>query len=311
MQSIAQNNQTINGVLTVNTSGTSNTIRVENDIAGEEATIRFRSKPSNGSGWLHSDISSFATGYNTGFLGFKVPHNNTFGSGFDMIINHSGNVGIGTVTPSDKLHLVGSNPTLRLSSSTYYGGTGNDLNAVISTIKFSNRDDNHNYRAEIRGLLTGGWDTSVGLAFTTHSGGEQVERVRINHDGTVGIGTANTFGYQLAVNGTIGSTEVKVENTSAWPDFVFDNGYDLLTLEEVEQHINENGHLPEIPSEAEVTENGINLGEMNAKLLQKIEELTLHLIQEHKNTQELSKKIERLENELTTLKNEQKAKTSD
>ncbi len=59
-------------------------------------------------------------------------------------------------------------------------------------------------------------------------------------------------------------------------DFVFENDYELRTLEEVEQHINEKGRLPEIPSETEVTENGINLGEMNAKLLQKIEELTLY-----------------------------------
>lgn len=76
-----------------------------------------------------------------------------------------------------------------------------------------------------------------------------------------------------------------------WSDFVFENDYDLPTLEEVEEHIAENGHLPEIPSEAEVTENGINLGEMDAKLLQKIEELTLYLIEQNKEIKELKKEI--------------------
>ncbi len=129
--------------------------------------------------------------------------------------------------------------------------------------------------------------------------------------GNVGIGTANTFGYKLAVNGTIGSTEVKVENTSSWPDFVFDNDYELPTLEEVEQHIAENGHLPEIPGEAEVAENGINLGEMNAKLLQKIEELTLYMIEQNKQNQAQQKEleaqsalIEQLKNEVSALKSE-------
>jgi len=68
-------------------------------------------------------------------------------------------------------------------------------------------------------------------------------------------------------------------------------------LEEVENFILENNHLPEIPSEVEVTGNGINLGEMNAKLLQKIEELTLYLIEQNKEIEELKEKVNRLENE--------------
>ena len=78
----------------------------------------------------------------------------------------------------------------------------------------------------------------------------------------------------------------------------------------MEKHIEDNGHLPEIPSEAEVAENGINLGEMNAKLLQKIEELTLYLIEQHKELKSQGKqnqtqqaKIEQLEKELKALKN--------
>ena len=88
----------------------------------------------------------------------------------------------------------------------------------------------------------------------------------------VGIGTIETGTHKLAVDGTIGAREIKVEATG-WSDFVFNKNYELKNLEEVENFIEENNHLPDIPSEKEVLENGIQLGEMDAKLLQKIEEL--------------------------------------
>ena len=87
--------------------------------------------------------------------------------------------------------------------------------------------------------------------------------------------------HTLAVEGSIGAREIKVEATN-WADFVFEPTYDLPTLEEVEQDIIEKGHLPAIPSEAVILENGINLGEINADLLQKIEELTLCMIEMNK-----------------------------
>lgn len=121
--------------------------------------------------------------------------------------------------------------------------------------------------------------------------------------GQVGIGTTSMGTHKLAVEGTIGAREIKVE-AGTWSDFVFENDYKLRTLEEVENYITVNKHLPEIPSEAEVTENGINLGEMNAKLLQKIEELTLYLIEQNKENQEQRKLIEELKKEVSALKNE-------
>ncbi len=136
--------------------------------------------------------------------------------------------------------------------------------------------------------------------FGTHESGTGGNLFSI-YAGNVGIGTANIGSYKLAVNGSIRSKEVKVE--ANWPDFVFEEDYELRTLEEVEQHINKNGHLPEIPSEAEVNENGINLGEMNAKLLQKIEELTLYLIEEHKNNQKLQEEVEQLKEKVYLLEN--------
>ena len=106
---------------------------------------------------------------------------------------------------------------------------------------------------------------------------------------------------ELRLDGKLISSEVKVM-TNVWSDFVFETDYELRTLEEVEQHINDKGHLPEIPSEAEVTENGINLGEMNAKLLQKIEELTLYMIDVNKRVKTQAAEIENLKSENSELK---------
>ncbi|MEP5341899.1 MAG: hypothetical protein ABJQ50_19455, partial [Algibacter sp.] len=88
--------------------------------------------------------------------------------------------------------------------------------------------------------------------------------------------------YTFAVNGKMITEEVLVQLRTVWPDYVFENNYNLPTLTEVEFHIKENGHLQNIPSATEVEEHGILLGDMNAKLLQKIEELTLYTIQQQK-----------------------------
>ena len=96
----------------------------------------------------------------------------------------------------------------------------------------------------------------------------------------------------MAVNGQIRAKEIKVE--TGWSDFVFFKDYKLPTLEEVEDHIKEKGHLKDIPSANEVEENGIFLGEMNSKLLQKIEELTLYTIQQQKEIEELKLQNQKL-----------------
>ncbi|WP_282163103.1 hypothetical protein [Ulvibacterium marinum] len=104
--------------------------------------------------------------------------------------------------------------------------------------------------------------------------------------GNVGIGTTNIGTWKLAVGGKIRAEEVKVE--TGWADYVFAEGYDLPTLKEVEEHIKENGHLINIPSGAEVEANGIELGDMNRLLLEKIEEQMLYILQ-------LEKRILKLE----------------
>ena len=118
------------------------------------------------------------------------------------------------------------------------------------------------------------------------------EKMRIDGNGNVGIGTT-TPAEKLSVNGKIRAKEVKVE-TANWPDYVFEPSYLLPDLKTTEQFIKENKHLPEIPSAEEVKANGINLGEINAKLLKKVEELTLYLIEQNRRLDAQQKEIEQL-----------------
>ncbi len=130
----------------------------------------------------------------------------------------------------------------------------------------------------------------------------------VGRDGNVGIGTASP-NAMLAVNGNIRAKEVKVE-TANWPDYVFAKNYELPSLQSTEQHIKDKGHLPGIPSGADVQANGVNLGEMNAKLLQKIEELTLYLIDMKKDAtvqkEQSNQQINLLKKDVEKLKTKNK-----
>jgi hypothetical protein len=112
-------------------------------------------------------------------------------------------------------------------------------------------------------------------------------------NGTAGIGTSPDPAYKLAVNGNIRAKEIIVE--TGWADFVFEKDYHLPSLSEVEMHILENGHLKDIPSAKTVEKEGVNIGNISAKLLQKIEELTLYSI-------EMEKRIRNLEVENIQLR---------
>lgn len=116
----------------------------------------------------------------------------------------------------------------------------------------------------------------------------------VKGNGSVGIGTTDTEGYKLAVNGAAIFTRVKVKAYSAWPDYVFSDNYSLPSLQSLEQFITTNKHLPEIPAEKEVQAEGQDLGEMNRLLLKKVEELTLYIIQ-------LNKKVDAQQAVINTL----------
>ncbi|WP_420602828.1 LamG-like jellyroll fold domain-containing protein [Flagellimonas sp.] len=112
-----------------------------------------------------------------------------------------------------------------------------------------------------------------------------------SYSGDVGIGTnAVPSGYKLAVEGKIRTREIRVDQDT-WPDYVFKEGYDLPSLEEIQKHIEEKGHLPNIPSAKEVEANGVELGEMNKLLLEKVEELTLYILELTNENKEIKKRL--------------------
>ena len=195
-----------------------------------------------------------------------------------------GKLGIGIDDPQNKLEVNGN-----IQASNIYLASAT---ATQNVTRYTNLHTASHALIPSDGFLTGIGSNGSGLVWHRNDtyirfGTNNTERIRILANGNVGIGKTDPTN-KLEVNGVIRAKEVLVEPTG-WSDFVFKKEYKLLPLSEVESHINEKGHLPEIPSANEVAENGIGLSEMNAKLLQKVEELTLYVIQ-------LNKEIELLKN---------------
>lgn len=208
------------------------------------------------------------------------------------------NVGIGTASPMAKLQVDNGNILVRNFANV-------DNQSAIMIAHAINITTYDTFGTSIRTITESAGNNTYGLQLFTQEywGAGQTEKVRILGNGNVGIGKTNPAN-KLDVNGTIHSKEVKVD-MNGWSDFVFKKEYRLPKLEQVEKHIAEKGHLENIPSEEEVLKNGINLGEMNSKLLRKIEELTLYMIEQEKKTQELqniiseqNKRLEKLEKKL-------------
>ncbi|ACU62842.1 hypothetical protein [Chitinophaga pinensis] len=145
-------------------------------------------------------------------------------------------------------------------------------------------------------------DANVNTNGMTYAGHANFNGTGSNYfAGSVGIGVINKSAtYKLAVDGTIGARKIKVTQET-WADFVFDKDYELPSLQELNAYIKEHKHLPGVPSTEEVTKKDLDLGEMNKILLQKIEELTLHLIEQDKQNQEQKQQIELLNKKLDAM----------
>ena len=135
--------------------------------------------------------------------------------------------------------------------------------------------------------------TNTNSGFVIAPWDHSLSGIRISNDGNVSIGSSDNFGYKLAVNGEIGCKKVHVEITSTWPvpDYVFNNDYKLLALNDLEKFILANKHLPDVPDSIEFSQKGMDLTEMNFILLKKVEELTLYIIEQDKRIDKLEKII--------------------
>lgn len=204
----------------------------------------------------------------------------------------NGTLGLGINSPSAQLHTTGS---------VRFAGITN--NNAQTRVLMSDNNGNIYYRdANTLGWSYGGnpvaalnnigTTSNYPLPFITNN----VERMRIGANGNVGIGTTNIDNpdYKLYVHGSIRTRKVRVDQ-DVWADYVFEDSYPLQSLKEIEEFIQKNKHLPEVPSAAEVAKEGVDLGDNQVLLLKKIEELTLHLISQNK-------RIEQLENELKKVK---------
>ncbi|RWX00996.1 hypothetical protein [Flavobacterium cerinum] len=234
----------------------------------------------------------------------------------------SGNVGVGTSAPINKLDVVllGNfiiGPNLSTTNMAYFGQrdlvlggqTATNTGMYIQRLRYPLSNPGVSTK-----LLTTSADTPTAYAEfnapkTTNTtrasvsfGHNNVELMRINTDGKVRIGNGlndikTPDGYTLFVEEGILTEKVKVavKTTANWADYVFAEDYKLMPLTEVEQFTKNNKHLPNVPSAKQMVENGLDVAQMDAKLMEKVEELTLYLIEQNKQ-------IELLKTEIKTLK---------
>ncbi|MBS1918296.1 MAG: hypothetical protein JST87_18665 [Bacteroidetes bacterium] len=200
-----------------------------------------------------------------------------------MALLGNGNVGIGIINPLYKLDLQTANQYdgihLRYNTTGWVHMAANSL-AVGAWNSITQAGD--------AGLLFGGSAVGNGtFGFVIAPWANATTGMRLDQNGNVGIATANTQGYQLAVNGSAVFTKAVVKLYNTWPDYVFDPKYSLPSITELEEYIQKNKHLPEVPSSADIEKNGVDLGANQAQLFKKIEELTLYIITQNKEIENL------------------------
>ena len=266
--------------LNKNTEGNNNT-------ANGTYALRWNTTGSNNVGLGYESGYNNQTGSGNVFLGYKAGYTET-GSNKLYIANNGGTpliygdfatgyVGIGTTLPNEMLHVNGSievtgsikfaNGTTVSSADQIPAGFATSVSSSVDAVVTA--DNNIDGQGKIS-LRTG-----------------NTARLTVLNDGNVGIGTTAPDA-KLTVAGDVHSQEVRV-TINAGADFVFEEDYNLPALEKVEMYIKTHKHLPGIAPANEMENEGLELGEMNIKLLQKIEELTLYMIQQQKEIENLKK----------------------
>ncbi|SDX69245.1 hypothetical protein SAMN05444410_1275 [Hydrobacter penzbergensis] len=202
------------------------------------------------------------------------------GANTKLLLNpNGGNVGIGTTSPISQLHLSSdSNHSFNLSRSNGTYGFRIYRDALGGNILFQ------------IGTTPTTWETKIKIG----EGEGTNTKLLLNPDGgNVGIGTSLPS-EKLSVNGNVRAQKIIVTQTG-WSDYVFEPAYQLRSLTDVERFIKKNRRLPEIPSQKEVEEKGVSIGDNQAMLLKKIEELTLYVIELKKENDGLKQRVEKIE----------------
>lgn len=229
-------------------------------ISNQNNTVSFIQLGSLGA--INNGVSTL----NYSYIG--TAHDNTY-----MVFQPDGHIGVGTTAVENAENWARAFQVHGSSSAKSMVTTANVRSGLWS----------HNtgfYGAPAGGIV--GTHTNHAFSIITNAS----SKMTVLPNGNVGIGTA-TPAARLAVNGDIRAKEIKVE-TSNWPDYVFNADYNLRSLPQLDQFIQANGHLPEVPKAADAEADGVSLGEMNKLLLKKMEEMTLYVI-------DLQKQIEKLE----------------
>ena len=285
-----------------NSSGSATTTGGGNVAIGDGAFL------SNTTGQNNTAIGRYAginmtTGSNNTFIGVAatapsgsgaltnataIGYNASVTASNALILGSGANVGIGTTAPSAKLHIstgVANTAGLRLENLT----SGSPA-SVLNQTKFLTVDGSGNV---VLGSSNG--SARLGAELWLASG----DNIQSANAGGVMIGSgmrSTPAGYKLYVEQGILTEKVKVavKNTSEWSDYVFKPTYKLQSLLEVEHYINKYAHLPGVPSAEQMVEHGNDLHKTDAKLLEKIEELTLYLIQQQKRIEQLEAQIKQV-----------------
>jgi hypothetical protein len=245
----------------------------------------------NYTGWSVVDSALLSTAATV----TQLPYVNKFAG--KVVMPDSVKVGVGTLTPRAVLDVASTtNDTTISVLGRLAAGNGTGDGTYLGVRNYNNANNGpmfglvHKYTGVLNSaiLFHRGTATTGGfITFQTNNGKEQM---RLDANGNLGLGTTATSTYKLAVNGTIGAKKLQITQTG-WADFVFQQDYALPSLQEVKAYIDVHQHLPGVPSAAEVAEKGVDVGEMNKILLQKVEELTLYLMEQQKRIEELEKKV--------------------
>ncbi|MFN0276645.1 MAG: hypothetical protein ACKVPJ_12940, partial [Chitinophagales bacterium] len=229
----------------------------------------------------------------------------------ELFVHPTGEVTVNTGTPYTGFEM-GINGDLHVSSQIAIGTTSavstaqatmsgtSDVLVIDGTDPYITLRDGDENLGYVQAL---GEDLRVGI-FAANTDGRVIfssnstTRMYIDHNGNIVMGGASTTpktGYKLNVDGNIVCEELRVE-MYPWADYVFDENYRLMSLEELEAYIGQHKHLPNVPSADEIENGGLHVGEMQATMMEKIEELTLYIIELKKQNDALAAKISAMEN---------------